>query len=80
MGSLSTNGVKAIRIYSDEPYKINGVGNSAIMPRGVTAVAEGVTSFDFTNTITVEIMRAIMTPDENLNALPAFAPTEIRVV
>ncbi len=80
MGSLSTAGIKAIRIYTDEPYQINAAGATTVMPRGVTAIAEGVTSINFTNTITVEIMRAVMTPDENFQAMPAFAPTEIRVV
>jgi hypothetical protein len=80
MGSLNTNGIRAIRIANDEPYKINNTGNTGIMPRGVTAIHETVKSIDFTNIVTVELMRTTMTTDENFQQLQAFAPTEIVVV
>ena len=80
MGSLSTAGVKAIRVATDEPYKINNTGVTAVMPRGVTVIAENVESIDFVNTVTVEVMKAIMTSDENFQALQGFAPTNIVIV
>ena len=55
-GSLDTTNIKAIRIYEEAAYKINGTGEEAYMPAGCTGIADGVTSLEFTDGATVEVM------------------------
>ncbi|MGB2220830.1 hypothetical protein [Neptunomonas sp.] len=54
--SLDTSGVLAVRVSESVLYRINNAGVQASMPSGVTAVAEGVTSFNFSSSITIEVM------------------------
>ena len=55
--SLDTTKVLAIRIPAAVGYQINNTGVTGTMPAGVTVIGTGVNSIDFTETITVEVMR-----------------------
>jgi hypothetical protein len=54
--TLPLEGILAIRISTATPYTINNTGSTATMPAGVTVVANGLTSYNFTSPIAIEVM------------------------
>jgi hypothetical protein len=54
--SLDVTNVTCIRVSTATDYKINDTGTTGTMPAGCTGIASGVTSLEFPNGATVEVM------------------------
>jgi len=56
-GTLDTTSVTVVRVASATDYTINGAGSTGTMPAGAsTGIHKSVTSMDFPNGATVEVM------------------------